>query len=82
MDRRAEALQQEFVDKARRVDSQYGGTAPGTVGPVEEKLLSFEYRGWYLGLLARQVSLSTGSLIKLLPVKSRWLVPSVAGKVL
>ena len=40
-----------------------------------------EYRGLFLGLLARLVSLSTGSLINLLPVESGWLVPSVAGKV-
>ena len=37
VDRRAEALHQEYVDNARRVDSQYSGTAPGTVGPVKEK---------------------------------------------
>ena len=69
VDRRAEALHQEYVDKARRVDSQYGGTAPGTVGPVEEKLLSFE-RVQSLGLLER------------LPAESGWQVPSMAGKVL
>ena len=42
MDRKAEALHQEYVDKARSVDSQNGGTAPGTVGPVKEKLLLFQ----------------------------------------
>ena len=30
------------MDKARAVDLQYVRTAPGVVGPVEEKLLSFE----------------------------------------
>ena len=42
MGRRAEALHQEYVDNARRVDSMYGGTEQVTVGPVEEKLFSFE----------------------------------------
>ena len=41
-----------------------------------------EYKGWYLVLLARLVSLSIGSLIILLPAESGWQVPSVAGKVL
>jgi hypothetical protein len=42
VDRRAEALHQEYVAKARRVDRQHLGVGEGVVGPLEMKLLSFE----------------------------------------
>ena len=42
VDRRAGELLQEYVVKARSMDQRFGGVQPGTVGPVETKLLSFE----------------------------------------
>ena len=38
---RAGELHKVYVDKARGADQQYGGVAVGTVGPVENKLLSY-----------------------------------------
>ena len=40
MDKRAADLHQEYVDKARTADQKYGGVVEGTVGPVENKLLT------------------------------------------
>ena len=40
VDRRAAALHQEYLDKARAADQQYGGVEQGRVGPVENKLIS------------------------------------------
>ena len=42
VDRRSGELHQEYLNKARAVDQQYVGTLPGVVGPVEQKLLSYE----------------------------------------
>ena len=42
VDQRAANLHQEYVQKARAADQKYGGTEPGTVGPVEQNLLSFD----------------------------------------
>ena len=41
MDKRAAQLPQEYMEKARRADQEHGGVQPGTVGPVERKLLNF-----------------------------------------
>ena len=41
MDKRAENLHQEYVDKATNTDRKFGGVEEGRVGPVETKLLSF-----------------------------------------
>ena len=41
VDKRAEQLHQEYVEKARRADQQHGGVEQGVVGPVERKLLTF-----------------------------------------
>ena len=41
VDKRSEALHQEYLAKARTTDQQYGGVEPGMVGPVEAKLMSF-----------------------------------------
>ena len=35
-------MHQEYVSKARQADQVYGGVEVGTVGPVENKLLSFD----------------------------------------
>ena len=40
--KRAEVIHQEYVEKARSADQLYGGVAPGTQGPVERKLLTFD----------------------------------------
>ena len=42
VDKRASSLQHEYILKAREADQRYGGCIPGTVGPVEQKLLSFD----------------------------------------
>jgi hypothetical protein len=48
--RRAERLPAEYATKAREVDRKFCGTAAGSVGPVEEKLRSFEpVRGLVFG---------------------------------
>ena len=40
MERRAEAVHGEYVNKARRLDARHCGTVPGTApGPVEARLL-------------------------------------------
>ena len=41
VDRRADQLHQEYLNKARKADQDFGGTEPGTVGGVERKLLTF-----------------------------------------
>ena len=41
VDKRAEQLHHEYVEKARRADQQHGGVEQGVVGPVERKLLTF-----------------------------------------
>ena len=41
VDKRAKLLQGEYKKKARDTDRKYGGTAEGTTGPVENKLLQF-----------------------------------------
>ena len=47
---RADQLHNEYVLKARRVDTAYCETPQGQVGPVERKLLSFErVRGLVFG---------------------------------
>ena len=42
VDKRAGELHQEYIVKARSVDQRFGQVPPGTIGPVEAKLLSFE----------------------------------------
>ena len=50
VDKRAEKIHEEYVEKARRVDRTYCETEPGLVGPVEAKLLSYErVRGLVFG---------------------------------
>ena len=41
VDKRAEGLHDEYVQKARRADQDHGGVQPGRVGGVESKLLTF-----------------------------------------
>ena len=41
VDKRAGQLHQEYVNKARKADQEFGGVQPGTVGAVERKLLTF-----------------------------------------
>ena len=42
MEKRAEKVAAEYVRKAQRTDQTYCGTAPGTVGPVEARLRTFD----------------------------------------
>ena len=42
VDKRADQLHQEYVDKARNVDQKFGGAQPGEVGCVEAKLSKVE----------------------------------------
>ena len=52
VDRRAAQLHEEYVVKARNVDTNFCNTAPGRVGPVAAKLASFEtVRGLVFGAL-------------------------------
>ena len=41
VDKRANQLHKEYVDKARKADQDHGGVQPGTVGAVERKLMTF-----------------------------------------
>ena len=41
VDKRAEQLHNEYVEKARKADQLYGGVEPGQVGGVEQRLNSF-----------------------------------------
>ena len=41
VDKRVGDLHQEYLNKARAVDQQYVGIKPGSVGPVENKLLTY-----------------------------------------
>ena len=50
VERRAAALQQEYLDKARKADRRYNGVLPGVEGPVEHRLLGLgEVRGVVTG---------------------------------
>ena len=42
VEKRAEKVAAEYVRKAQRTDQTYCGTAPGTVGPVEARLRTFD----------------------------------------
>ena len=66
VDVRAAQLHQEYVDKARRADQQYGGVVVGTVGPVERKLLSFgQVKGLVFGNFG-EVSEATHKLLDIM----------------
>ena len=48
--RRARAHPADYAGKARKVDCKFCGTAPGSVGPVEQRLRTFEpVRGLVFG---------------------------------
>ena len=50
VDKRAKLLQGEYRKKARDADRKFGGTAEGTIGPVETKLLQYgELQGLVVG---------------------------------
>ena len=50
MDKRAEALPEEYLVKAREADRKYNGVLPGIVGGVEQKLVDLgEVRGIVAG---------------------------------
>ena len=50
VDRRSNLLQGEYAAKARRAERNYGNTAPGQVGRMEQKLLNFgRIRGLVVG---------------------------------
>ena len=42
VEKRAEKVAAEYVRKAQHTDQTYCGTAPGTVGPVEARLRTFD----------------------------------------
>ena len=42
VEKRAEKVAAEYVRKAQRTDQTYCGTAPGTVGPIEARLRTFD----------------------------------------
>ena len=42
VEKRAEKVAAEYVRKAQHTDYTYCGTAPGTVGPVEARLRTFD----------------------------------------
>ena len=41
VDRRASTLPREYTEKAKTIDTLYGGVPQGAVGPVQAKLHSF-----------------------------------------
>ena len=43
VDKRAENLHQEYLDKATNTDRKFGGVEEGRIAPVESKLLSFPH---------------------------------------
>ena len=50
MGRRASNLPREYTEKAKSIDSLYGGVPEGIVGPVQAKLHSFPpLRKWVFG---------------------------------
>ena len=50
VDRRASTLPREYNEKAKSIDSLYGGVPDGVVGPVQAKLHSFPpLRKWVFG---------------------------------
>ena len=63
MDTRADLLPQEYLNKARAADQKYNEVQPGTVGPVERKLLELgEVRGIVSGNFG-EVSEDTHALV-------------------
>ena len=60
IDKQADQLHDEYMDKARRGDRLYCETQPGQVGPIKRKLLSFEQvRGLVFWAFGWPVSQST-----------------------
>ena len=50
VDKRAEALPQEYIGKAQEADRKYNGVQPGVIGGVKQKLISLgEVRGVVAG---------------------------------
>ena len=41
VDKRADQLNQEYIEKARKVDQKFGGAQAGEIGRVEAKLATF-----------------------------------------
>ena len=91
VDRRASTLPGEYVKHARSIDQEYGGTAQGTVGPVEAKLLSFPpLRRWVFGawgeasedvhLLVHDLATARLQHMKVLEGRQRWERRSDAGE--
>ena len=66
VDKRAGQLHQEYINKARKADQDFGGVQPGTVGAVERKLLTFpQVEGLVFGNWG-EVSESTHQLVEAL----------------
>ena len=64
VDKRAAALHQEYVDKAKAADQLYSGVDPTAVGPVESKLVSFgQVKGVVFGNFG-EVSEATHKLLE------------------
>ena len=63
VDTRADGLQQSYLGKARDADRNHNNIPPGTVGPVEQKLISLgEVRGIVSGNFG-EISEDTQSLL-------------------
>ena len=51
--KRADQLPNEYLKKAQKVDTEYGGVPEGTMGPVATKLVSYpRLEGWVFGAWA------------------------------
>ena len=83
VDRRASTLPREYTEKAKTIDTLYGGVPEGAVGPVQAKLHSFPpLRRWVFGawgeasedvhLLVHDLATSRARHQQLLEGRQRW----------
>ena len=80
MDKRADQLNQEYIEKARKVDQVHGGVQPGTVGPVERKLLNFpKVEGIVFGNWG-EASEATHQLVEALATSRASVAPQTRGR--
>ena len=80
VDKRADQLNQEYIEKARKVDQVHGGVQPGTVGPVERKLLNFpKVEGIVFGNWG-EASEATHQLVEALATSRASVAPQTRGR--
>ena len=80
VDRRASTLPREYTEKAKSIDTLYGGVPDGAVGPVQAKLHSFPpLRKWVFGeasedvhCLVHDLATSRAKFQQVLEGRQRW----------